>query len=98
MDEYNTYNNKAYRFMTFDGFENTLKFKKLRFARADQFNDPLDNSPFLMPVEWDEFLKKGDEFVKGKSKTIFSSYFKSMYICCFSKEYASHESYLMWSH
>ncbi len=98
INEYDTYNNKAYRFISFEGLENTLKFKKLRLSRADQFNDPLDNSPFLMPLEWDKYLKYGDKFVKMQSGKAFYDVFGSMYICCFSKTYTSDKSYLMWSH
>lgn len=97
-DKYNTYNNKAYRFISFEGLENTLRFKKLRLSRADQFNDPLDNSPFLMPLEWDKYLKYGDKFVQMQSEKAFMDVFGSIYICCFSKTYTSDKSYLMWSH
>lgn len=97
-NEYNTYNKKAYRFLSFDGLENTLKFNKLRLSRADQFNDPLDNSPFLMPIEWDKCMMFGNEFLKTLSEKAFNYVLGSVYICCFSKTYTSDKSYLMWSH
>lgn len=98
-DDYNTYSGKAYRFLTFEGLFNTVKNKKLRFTRIDKFNDPLDNNPFIAPLDWEKFDKEaGELFLKYVNEYVFTRVFKSLFICCFSKEYKSDDSYLMWSH
>jgi len=95
---YKTYRNKSYRFISFEGLYSTIENRSLRYTRADQFNDPLDNSPFLMDFDWKEYSKKGDKFIKMATKSAFERAFSSTYICCFSKTYTSPESYLMWAH
>lgn len=97
-DIFDSYSDKAYRFMSFDGLFNTIKSQYLRFSRVDQFKDPLDNSPYLMKLNWHEISKKGDDFIRITSRIAFEKAFSSMYICCFSKTYFSEQSYLMWSH
>lgn len=97
-DIFDSYSGKAYRFITFDGFFNTISSKHLRFSRVDQFNDPLDNSPYLLKLNWEELSEKGDEYVRAVSRIAFEKAFSSMYICSFSKTYSSEKSYLMWSH
>lgn len=95
---FKTYRNKSYRFISFEGLYSTIDNGSLRFVRADQFNDPLDNSPFLMSFDWKEYSKKGHKFIEMATKSAFERAFSSTYICCFSKTYTSPESYLMWAH
>ncbi len=98
-DGYNTYIGKAFRFLTFDGLFKTIENKSLRFTRSDMFNDPLDNNPFIAPLDWENFGKQGGEiFQNFANEYVFSKVFKSLFICCFCKEYKTDESYLMWSH
>lgn len=89
---------KAYRFITYNGLFNTIKNKSLRFTRTDKFNDPLDCNPLITPLDWKEFIKEGDEFIKIAMSKMFETVLKPIYVCCFSKNYKSYESYLMWSH
>ena len=49
-DGYNTYLNKAYRFISFDGLFKTIESRSLRFTRVDKFNGALDNNPFIAPL------------------------------------------------
>jgi Protein of unknown function (DUF2971) len=97
--EYNTYKGKAYRFLTFEGLFRTLENKTLRFTRADKFNDPLDCSPYIAPIDWEKFIKEGGEiFGHFANDYIFSKVFKSLFVCCFCMKYKTKKSYLMWSH
>ncbi len=99
MGGYNTYLGKAYRFLTFDGLIKTIENKSLRLTRVDKFNDPLDNNPFIAPFDWEKYGNEGEElFLKIANEYVFSKVFKSLFICCFCKEYKSDDSYLMWSH
>lgn len=95
-DIYNTYLNKAYRFMSFESLKETIKNKSLRFTRGDKFNDPLDCSPFIFPFDWKEFETE-PKFIDITKNGMFESVLGSSYICCFSKEYDTADSYLMWS-
>ncbi|MBA7568048.1 hypothetical protein ES708_09768 [subsurface metagenome] len=97
-DIYNKYLDKAYRYLSFDSLHKTIENENLRLTRVDQFNDPLDNSPFLAPMDWEMYKSGGNGFIKIAEHHIFSKVFSSMYICCFCKEYKSENSYLMWSH
>lgn len=96
----NYYKEKAYRFITYEGLFNTIKNKSLRFTRTDKFNDPLDCSPLITPLNWRKYLEleERDKFIKEAVSHMFETIFKSIYVCCFSNEYKSYESYLMWSH
>ena len=98
IDIYNSYSDKAYRFLTFEGLLKTLEDDSLRLTRADNFNDPLDNSPLIAPFEWREFKKMGYNYINTITEYSFNKIFSSTYICCFSKEYDNENSYLMWSH
>ena len=98
VDVYNSYLEKAYRFITFEGLFSTITSKTLRFARADTFNDPLDNSPYLMNMEWDFISKLPPKDYQKIYQKLFHQVLGKLYICCFSKTYDSKESYLMWSH
>lgn len=95
--EYNTFSGKAYRYISYDGFKKTIENEVLRFTRIDNFNDPLDCSPYLAPFEWGNY-----NFNSGLTKEIkdhfFAPYHNSFFICCFSKNYDTQGSYLMWSH
>ncbi len=95
---FNTYRDKSYRFISFDGLYSTIENQRLRFSRADQFNDPLDNSPFLMNLDWESLSKKGYKLIQHATKIAFEKAFSSTYICCFSKTYTTEKSYLMWAH
>lgn len=97
-DEYNTYRGKAYRFISIDGLINTIQQKSLRFSRSDMFNDPLDCAPLIAPYDWNKYVLAGTEFIENTKKKIFIDVLRPLYICCFSKEYKSKNSYLMWSH
>lgn len=98
-DGYNTYSGKAYRFLTFEGLFKTLENRSLRFTRVDKFNDPLDNNPFIAPLDWEGLNKQaGELYLEFVNDYVFTRVFKSLFICCFSKEYKSDDSYLMWSH
>ncbi|MHA7943279.1 DUF2971 domain-containing protein [Formosa sp. 3Alg 14/1] len=97
-DEYNSYKNKAYRFISFEGIINTLNSRKLRFSRVNQFNDPLDNSPYLMDLDWKQYILMGYKKVKSITEKVHENILGRTYICCFSKTYTSDQSYLMWSH
>ncbi|MFT6211505.1 MAG: hypothetical protein ACJATE_002141 [Bacteroidia bacterium] len=98
-DGYNTYLGKSYRFLTFAGLFKTIENRSLRFTRADKFNDPLDNSPFITPFDWEMATKQGaGSLQKVAFEDFSSSVFQLLFICCFCKEYKSDDSYLMWSH
>ena len=98
-DGYNTYLGKAYRFLSFEGLFKTVENRSLRFTRVDKFNDPLDNNPIIAPLDWDIYKNQGGEAFQNFAKEyVFSKIFKSLFICCFCKEYKSNDSYLMWSH
>jgi len=94
-ETYNTYNGKAYRFLSFKGLHKTIQSNSLRFTRPDQFNDPLDNSS-ITPLDWEQCEKIGlTAFVEKK----YTNYiFGSIYISSFCKEYETEDSYLMWAH
>ena len=93
---YKTFNGKAYRFLGFNGLHKTIETEKLRFTNPSQFNDPLDNSSLLSPLNW----KKWNEFglTEFAEKRYTKSIFSTIYIASFSKEYRTEKSYLMWSH
>lgn len=84
--------------MTFDGLFKTIENQNLRFTRVDQFNDPLDNSPFLAPLDWKEYVENEPNFINVLKSYMFSEVFSSIFISCFCKEYDSMDSYLMWAH
>lgn len=95
-DRYNTYRGKAYRFISFKGLYNTINKKTLRFTRSDQFNDPLDNSPYLTFSDWDKY--ESIELLTQRRFNSLSKRLKNIYINSMSKEYKSEDSYLMWAH
>ncbi len=97
-DIYDTYTGKAYRFMTFEGLYKTIEKESLRFTRVGSFNDPLDNSPYLVPCDWAQSKKEGRGYIKQIESHFFTKILSSIYICCFCKEYDRNDSYLMWSH
>jgi len=94
-DKYNKYKGKAYRFLSFDGLFQTIIDQRLRYTRVDQLNDPLDNSPLMLPFSFEKHDIKLHSFILQK---LFDDILKSMYICSFSKHYEKTKSYLMWSH
>jgi len=105
-DIYNTYFGKAYRFIGFEGFNNTIAKGTLRFSRIDTFNDPLDCNPLKHPYAY-KIYKKVEPFASKNLKiseinTGFKSWLKDFYeksyMCCFCKEYDSDLSYLMWAY
>ena len=92
----NTHNDKAYRFLSFEGLHKTIQSNSLRFTRPDEFNDPLDNSSYIAPLNWKQSEKLGlTDFVEEKYT---NHIFESIYISCFCKEYETENSYLMWAH
>jgi len=95
-ETYNTYNGTAYRFLSFDGLYKTIQSSSLRFTRPDQFNDPLDNSSLMTPLDWEQCEKIGlTTFIEKR----YTNYiFGSIYISSFCKEYETEDSYLMWAH
>ena len=95
-ETYNTYNGKAYRFLSFDGLHKTIQSSSLRFTRPDQFNDPLDNSSFIAPLKWEKWEEIGLTAFAEKRYT--NHIFGSIYISSFCKEYDTEDSYLMWAH
>lgn len=96
MIEHNNYNEKAYRFLGFEGLHKTIETGKLRFTNPLQFNDPIDNSPYLVSFNWKEWIDLGLENYAIKRYT--NKIFSTIYIASFSKEYKSEKSYLMWAH
>lgn len=98
MDEYNTYRDKAYRFISFEGLNNTIENETLRFSRSDALNDILDMHPFLAIYEWDSINTKDAKFLSFISSKTFELILSNLYICCFCKEFDSDDAYLMWSH
>lgn len=97
-DNYNSYYDKSYRFISLDSLFKTIESKSLRFTRVDSFNDPLDNSPFLMNFNWNEFSDLDPRLLARANKATFEKALSSMYVCCFSKYYNDETSYLLWSH
>ena len=95
-ETYNTYNGKAYRFLSFEGLHKTIQSSSLRFTRPDQFNDPLDNSSLIAPLKWEEWKEIGLTAFAEKRYT--NHIFRSIYISSFCKEYEAENSYLMWAH
>lgn len=98
MEQYNTYNGKAYRFVSIEALKKTVTTKSLRFIRPDQFNDPLDCSPLITPHPWKVWKVAGTEFMEYVKSKTFEGVFESMYVCSFSKTYKSERSYLMWAY
>lgn len=58
-DIYNTYNGKAYRFLSFEALEKTIVYRQLRFSRFATFNDPLDCSVFIGDINFEKYKKMG---------------------------------------
>jgi len=92
----NTHNDKAYRFLSFEGLHKTIQSNSLRFTRPDLFNDPLDNSSFIAPLKWEEWKEIGLTAFAEKRYT--NHIFGSIYISSFCKEFETEDSYLMWAH
>ena len=61
-DSFNTYRNKAYRFLSFEGLTKTVESGYLRFARPDTFNDPLDVSPYLLDFDWENYSQTDQQY------------------------------------
>jgi len=91
-----TYNGKAYRFLSFEGLQKTIESEQLRLTNPILFNDPIDNSSYIAPLDWEQWKKinLAECAEKKYSKKIFST----LYIASFSKEYNTENSYLMWAH
>jgi len=91
----------AYKFCSAATLTLIVRNRRLRFSRADTFNDAFELSPFLMPLNWDEIVElkkthpdKANELVA----TAFQRVCSSLYITCFSKNYLTPTSQLMWAH
>lgn len=97
-DPFRSFNDKAYRFITFEGLKKTIEEQMLRFARIDSFNDPLDFNPFLANKNWELVSQMGYKALRKWQTESVNKRFNSMYVCCFSKKYDDFNSYLMWSH
>jgi len=92
---------KAYKFLSTDTLKIIIQNESLRFTRGDSFNDPFEANPFLVPVGWESLAKEDKsnvEMIKYLASEIFTRLFSKTYITCFSSNYLSKNSQLMWSH
>jgi hypothetical protein len=91
----------AYKFCSAATLPLIVGGRKLRFSRADTFNDAFELSPFLMPLNWNELIdlkKTQPELVDTIAAQAFHRVCGSLYITCFSKNYLKPTSQLMWAH
>lgn len=91
----------AYKYCSADTIQLVVRNARLRFSRADTFNDAFELSPFLMPLNWDELVeldKNHPTVAKALANTAFDRVCSSLYITCFSKSYLAPTSQLMWAH
>lgn len=91
----------AYKFCAAATLPLIVRNRKLRFSRADTFNDAFELSPFLMPLNWDEIVelkKTQPDAANALVATAFQRVCSSLYITCFSKNYLTPASQLMWAH
>ncbi|MDB0037919.1 DUF2971 domain-containing protein [bacterium] len=89
----------VYRFLSYEGMEATIKTEQLRFSNPRTFNDPLDGSYHLFPSRYmmNSSITTREPF-ESYSVFLSENVYKSVYVCCFSKEYKSKDAYLMWAH
>jgi hypothetical protein len=91
----------VYKFCSATTLPLIVRNRRLRFSRAETFNDAFELSPFLMPLNWDEIVelkKTQPETANALVATAFQRVFGSLYIMCFSKNYLTPASQLMWAH
>lgn len=91
----------AYKFCNASTLPLIVRGSRLRFSRADTFNDAFELSPYLIPLDWTEISKLGEtnmDAAKALASHAFQRVCSSLYISCFSKNYMSPESQLMWAH
>ena len=91
----------AYKFCSIDTLKLIIEHERLRFTRGDQFNDPYEANPYLVPTEWSKIVKEdksNTEVVKALANEAFVRLSSKIYITCFSKSYIDKTSKLMWSH
>ena len=91
----------AYKFCSAGILALIVKNKRLRFSRADTFNDIFELSPFLVPLDWNELCdpeKIRPDDAKLIARNAFERICSSLYITCFSKSYLGVHSQLMWAH
>lgn len=95
------YKGSAYKFCSIETLKLIVKNEKIRFTRGDNFNDPYEANPFLVPIEWSNIVKEdksNTEFVKAIANEAFIRISSKIYITCFSKSYIDKTAKLMWSH
>ena len=91
----------AYKFCSIKTLNLIIEHEKLRFTRGDQFNDPYEANPYLVPTEWSKIVredKSNTDVIKALANEIFNKLSSKIYIACFSKCYIDRTSKLMWSH
>ena len=91
----------AYKFCSIETLNLIIEHEKLRFTRGDQFNDPYEANPYLVPTEWSKIVKEdksNTDVVKALANEAFIRLSSKIYITCFSKSYIDKTSKLMWSH
>lgn|GEM_PF-1589287 len=91
----------AYKFCAAATLPLIVRNRRLRFSRADTFNDAFELSPFLMPLNWHEIVelkKTQPEAANALVATAFQRVCSTLYITCFSKNYLTPASQLMWAH
>jgi len=91
----------AYKFCSASTLPLIVRNGRLRFSRADTFNDAFELSPFLIPLDWPEMVTLSEtnmNVAKELANTAFQKVCSSLYITCFSKSYMAPSSQLMWAH
>lgn len=91
----------AYKFCKAETFAKIVSRGRLWFTRADALNDIFELSPYLMPLDWPEIVKLSEtqpEVARQLAATAFQKVCGSLYVTCFSKEYKTPQSQLMWAH
>ena len=97
MNRYTAYKEKAYRFTKLCALKETIKMEELRLTRVGCLNDPLDCGKYLLPLPYDLFIIQPG-FTEYALNYANDTVLSSLYVCSFSKNYCSHNSYLLWSH
>lgn len=95
------YSGKAYKFLSIESLNLIISNETLRFTRGDRFNDPFEANPFLVPIDWKNLVKEDKsniEVVKYIASEAFEKICSKIYVTCFSSEYLTKKSQLMWSH
>jgi hypothetical protein len=91
----------AYKYCSVSTLSKIVLNGRIRFTRADAFNDVFELSPFLLPLDWNGVAQLAEadmQTAKTIASTAFDKVCSSLYISCFSKNYISSYSQLMWAH